>query len=66
MGEGESLPIMKLTRSAKRDIAVVSVVVGVATTFLTYKATTLSMEKVLDSVGVLLYRDLGIVLKKTR
>lgn len=66
MEPGTFLPIMKLTRSAKRNIAFCSLIMGVATTVVTYKSTTHIMNGVLESVGVRLYEDLGVVLRKNR
>lgn len=66
MEPGESLPIMKLTRGAKRSAGLMCIGLGASVSFVAYKMSLRMLNETLESVGELLYRDLGVVLRKHR
>lgn len=66
MTEDEMIPVLNLTDSSKRTIALMSGVVGLTAAFLSYKATTYTMNEVLKDVGTRLYKDLGVVMKRKK
>lgn len=60
------LPIMKLTRGAKRSAALMCIGLGASVSIVAYKMSLRMLNETLESVGQILYQDLGVVLRKNR